>query len=298
MRNYFNVDQYISQLQSSDSITTCDAVPLPEISDNQNYIFISYSHQDYKQVYADLAVMYHAGVRFWYDRGLAAGKDWDAEAKRIIENPHCVGVIFFLSENLFLSGSVNKEIDLVRGNKEQSQKNYFCVNLTDVQPSRILRNIMRMDDMLLDSAGLDMERIGILAKAYSDKMTYLRFSDSTHRKDLIDQISMQFNVVEAFTQNRGYLVDKKENKKISITEDTFIVGRTRRKCHYCIENDFGVSVVHFSVISSPKGSMIMDFGASNGTYVNGRRIAPMTPVPLNDLDEIAFGNQVYVFSLA
>lgn len=298
MRNYFNVDRYISHLLSSDSITNCDVVPLPEISDNQNYIFISYSHQDYKQVYADLAVMYHAGVRFWYDRGLAAGKNWDVEAKRIIENPHCVGVIFFLSENLFLSGSVNKEIDLVRGNKEQSQKNYFCVNLTDVQPSRILRNIMRMDDMLLDSAGLDMERIAILAKAYSDKMTYLRFSDSTHRKDLIDQITMQFNVVEAFTQNRGYLVDKKENKKISITEDTFIIGRTRRKCHYCIENDSCVSVVHFSVISTPKGSMIMDFGAINGTYVNGRKIAPMTPVPLNDLDEITFGNQVYVFSLA
>lgn len=214
MRNYFNVDNYISQLLSSDSINSCDAVPLPEINDNQNYIFISYSHRDYKQVYADLAVMYHAGVRFWYDRGLAAGKDWDTEAKRIIESPNCVGVIFFLSENLFLSGSVNKEIDLVRGNKEQPQKNYFCVNLSDVQPSRILRNIMRMDDSLLDSAGLDMERIGILAKAYSDKSTYLRFSDSAHRKDLIDQILSQFNVVDAFTSNRGCLVDKKETKNI------------------------------------------------------------------------------------
>ena len=297
MRSYFNVDNYISLLLSSDSITTCDAVPLPEISDNQNYIFISYSHRDYKQVYTDLAVMYHAGVRFWYDRGLAAGKDWDIEAKRIIESPHCVGVIFFLSENLFLSESVNKEIDLVRGNKEQSQKNYFCVNLTDVQPSRILRNIMRMDDVLLDSAGLDMERIGILAKAYSDKMTYLRFSDSTHRKDLIDQISMQFNVVEAFTQNRGYLVDKKTEHKIPITENNFIVGRARRKSHYSIEGDSYVSVVHFSIISSPKGSMIMDNGAENGTYVNKRRIPPMTYVPLNNLDEIAFGNQVFVFSL-
>ena len=241
--------------------------------------------------------MFHAGVRFWYDRGLVAGKNWDEEAKRIIENPHCVGVIFFLSENLFLSESVNKEIDLVRGNKEQSLKNYFCVNLSDMLPSRILRNIMRMDDSVLDLAGLDMERISVLANAFSDKMTYLRFSDSTHRKDLVDHISSQFNVMEILKQNRGYLLDKKTDQKIPITEDNFIVGRTRRKCHYCVEGDDSVSVVHFSILSSPKGNMIMDFGAINGTYINGKRIAGMTPVPIYDSDEIGFGGQTYVFKL-
>jgi len=73
MRKYFNVDTYLTQLQASSGITGCDAVPVPDIGENQNYIFISYAHQDYKQVYEDLAVMYHAGVRFWYDRGLTAG---------------------------------------------------------------------------------------------------------------------------------------------------------------------------------------------------------------------------------
>lgn len=297
MRKYFNTDAYISQLMASDSIVSCDPVPLPEISENQNYIFISYAHQDYKQVYSDLAVMYHAGARFWYDRGLPAGKNWDAEAKKMIENPRCVGVIFFLSENLFLSKSVNEEIDLVRGNEEQSRKNYFCVNLTNALPSRILRNIMRMDDDVLDKAGLDMGRISVLANAFSDKMTYLRFSDATHRKDLINHIAEQFNVMEPIKQERGYLVDKKANQKIPITEDNFVVGRKRRKCHHCVENDVNVSVVHFSILSTQGASMIMDFGAINGTYVNGKQIASMTPVQLHNLDEIQFGDQTYVFRL-
>lgn len=295
MRNYFNTEAYLSQLNAATDISSCDAVPLPDISDNQNYIFVSYAHRDYKQVYADLALMYRAGVRFWYDRGLVAGKDWDAEAKRIIENPHCVGVIFFLSENLFLSESVNKEIDIVRGSDEQSRKNYFCVNLSDLSPSRILRSIMRMDDAVLDLAGLDMDRISVLANAFSDKMTYLRFSDPSHGKALIEQISSQFNVLDTVSYNRGYLLNKHTGERIPITEDTFVVGRTRRKCHYCIENDNDVSVVHFSVLSGPSGNLLMDFGATNGTFLNGKRLTRMGPTLLKDADEIGFGHQIFVF---
>ena len=157
---------------------------------------------------------------------------------------------------------------------------------------------MRMDDSVLDLAGLDMDRISVLANAFSDKMTYLRISDTNHRTDLVNHITNQFNVVESNQQERGYFIDKKTNHKVEITEDTFIVGKTRRKCHHCIEDDSNVSVVHFSILSSPKGNMIMDFGAMNGTYVNGRRIASMTPVPIYDLDEIDFGDQTYVFRLS
>lgn len=296
MRKYFNVDTYLTQLQASSGITGCDAVPVPDIGENQNYIFISYAHQDYKQVYEDLAVMYHAGVRFWYDRGLTAGKDWDAEAKRIIEDPHCVGVIFFLSNNLFLSKSVNQEIDIVRGNGGQPLKNYFCVNLANKAPSHILRNIMRMDDEVLDRAGLDMERIAVLAGAFSDKMTYLPFSDPSHRKDLVNQISAQFNVMDALQPQRGYLILQSTGERIPITEDAFVVGRTSRKCHYSVTDDHLLSVVHFSIYSDPRGCMILDYGSTTGTLLNGKRLAPMAICPLNDGDAISAGSQVFIYS--
>lgn len=107
MRDYFDVDQYVKKLEQSENIQDCETVPIPDIAENQNYIFISYSHKDYKKVYADLAFLYREGVHFWYDRGLSAGKNWDAEVKERIENPRCSGVIFYLSENMFLSRSVN-----------------------------------------------------------------------------------------------------------------------------------------------------------------------------------------------
>jgi len=39
------------------------------------------------------------------------------------------------------------------------------------------------------------------------------------------------------------------------------------KSHYCIEDDNKVSAVLFSVISTPEKTMIMYFGAINGTYI-------------------------------
>lgn len=80
----------------------------------KNFIFVSYSHRDYEKVYSDLAYFSynsHTRVRFWYDEGLPIGKDWEKAAQKVMEKPNCVGVVFYLSKNLLLSGSVFKEID-------------------------------------------------------------------------------------------------------------------------------------------------------------------------------------------
>ena len=298
MRNYFQVDSYIQQLEQANSISACDAVPIPDIADNQNYLFISYAHQDYKKVYADLAVLYQAGVRFWYDKGLSAGKNWDTEVKSVIENPRCCGVIFFISENSFLSKSVNQEIDLVIGEDNQVRKNYFCVNLTEEQPSRILRTILRMDDEVLDVAGLDMDRISTLARAFSDKQTYLPFSATEHSKQLLNQISMQFDVMNQQQEKHDYFILAEKNEKIQITDDTFFIGRDRRMCHYCIDSDSSVSKIHIRIDSEDSEARVIDMNAANGTYLNGQRIQPKEPVLLKDKDEIKIGQQILVYHVA
>ena len=56
----FCAEEYKKLLAKSETISDMEAVPLPLVRDDQNYIFISYSHQDYKQVYSDLADMYEA----------------------------------------------------------------------------------------------------------------------------------------------------------------------------------------------------------------------------------------------
>ena len=51
----FDITEYCNELLKSENISDCERVPVPAISEDQNYIFISYAHKDYKKVYADLA---------------------------------------------------------------------------------------------------------------------------------------------------------------------------------------------------------------------------------------------------
>lgn len=149
----FNYKDYQENLKNSTSITDCDTVPVPQCAEHQNYIFISYSHKDYKKVYHDLAAMYEAGVRFWYDDELTAGFNWDDEVYKKITDPHCSGVIFYISEDFFASESIYKEIltTLGKNNKiasAESPKNYFCVNLSDKMPSSLIEECITVNPNL------------------------------------------------------------------------------------------------------------------------------------------------------
>ena len=46
----FNYNEYKLHLENSLSIKDCEMVPVPKCAEHQNYIFISYSHKDYKKV--------------------------------------------------------------------------------------------------------------------------------------------------------------------------------------------------------------------------------------------------------
>jgi len=295
MRDFFDVEQYIKKLEQSEHIQDCESVPVPVITEKQNYIFVSYSHKDYKKVYEDLAYLYREGVRFWYDRGLPAGKNWDAEVKERLESPRCSGVIFYLSENMFLSKSVNEEISLVLGEEQQARKNYFCINLSDGQPKDILKNIMRMDDEVLENAGLDMERIMVLAKAFNDKQTYLQQERLGYRFDLLNQIQEQFDVVGEPKKKRGVLMETLTGRVIEITSDIFTMGRAGYAMNSCVFNDNYVSRIHATIITREEDYLIVDNVSAGGTYLNGERLEPKEEYCLHSGDKICLGRLELTF---
>lgn len=103
-------------------------IPAYDGGDGGNYVFVSYSHKDFKSVYNDLAFFYYntrKRVRFWYDEGLPAGDDWFEIAEKHLNDHRCVGVIFYLSENLLRSPAVLQEIELVK----KMGKPYFTISL-------------------------------------------------------------------------------------------------------------------------------------------------------------------------
>src|SRR5262245_65238246 len=71
--------------------------------------------------------------------------------------------------------------------------------------------------------------------------------------------------------------------------DTFIVGRSKRSHFRLPHKDKYFSRVHFMVEVNPPHCRLMDMGSTNGTFVNGEKVAM---VDLKHGDEIKGGRTV------
>ena len=200
----FRAEAYKQALAASSDLLSCDKIPVPKDYYMQDYIFISYSHKDYRQVYAELADLHESGIPFWYDEGLIAGINWDDEVRKRMNDPRCRGVIFFMSDNLFLSQSIQTEIRIVLGedggdseiHAPMRKLDYFSVNLTEDLPSSILkRNFSRKS---FDGAEDEMDSLAewnnTLRRAFPDKATFLPIGQAQHKDKLIEQIGLRFSI--------------------------------------------------------------------------------------------------------
>ena len=74
------------------------------------YIFISYSHNDAKEVLEVISFLKTNHFNVWYDEGIKSGSEWADEIARRIK--HSKQFICFMSENSVLSKSVKDEIHI------------------------------------------------------------------------------------------------------------------------------------------------------------------------------------------
>lgn len=191
----FNAKTYKKTLFKSTTIQDCKKIPV--LSGNEPYIFISYSHKDYKQVYADLADLHESGIRFWYDTDLLAGINWDDGVRKRLTDPKCRGIIFYLSDNSLRSEAILTEIRIAIGEDSATSclpKNldYFAVNLTSDLPSVLVNRIF-------DGTDNGNERKRILEKAFPDEQIFLIHEDGKNKKKnywpkLIQNIMLRFNI--------------------------------------------------------------------------------------------------------
>ncbi len=99
--NCINKTENIGEMQSA-------WFPEPHL---QEYYFVSYSHKDYKKVYADIFSLQNNGIPIWYDRGMPPSKSWKETAQEFIDKYDCKGVIFYVSENSLQSEAIHKELE-------------------------------------------------------------------------------------------------------------------------------------------------------------------------------------------
>ncbi len=64
------------------------ANPQPAYEGREPYVFVSYSHEDREDVYAEIAGLQDQGVNIWYDAsGLSAGSEWSNALAAAIRVP-------------------------------------------------------------------------------------------------------------------------------------------------------------------------------------------------------------------
>lgn len=85
--------------------------------------------------------------------------------------------------------------------------------------------------------------------------------------------------------------------EITVTEGTLSVGR-RPGNTYVITNDAYISGRHAQIETDSTGTYLTDVGSTNGTSVNGQKLAPGERQLLLEGDEVQLGQTKYVFALA
>jgi len=108
-------------------------------------------------------------------------------------------------------------------------------------------------------------------------------------------------------QGKRAIVLKESGKEIALPEkDEITIGREDPISEVFPDVDLtpyggdegGVSRLHCRIVKNASGVVIEDMKSTNATFVNKKRLAPNTPHPLSDGDEIRLGKVVLIYKSA
>ena len=83
--------------------------PFPAYSGDEDYVFVSYSHNDNALVYPEIAWMNLRGFNIWYDEGINPGASWRNEVADAIERSKLF--IYFVTPRSATSVQCQKEVN-------------------------------------------------------------------------------------------------------------------------------------------------------------------------------------------
>jgi len=92
-------------------------------------------------------------------------------------------------------------------------------------------------------------------------------------------------------------MDKGIIKYFKLAEDKMSVFGREEHVDFQIRNDALVSREHFSIERERNGFVIIELGASNGTFLNDKRLEPNSIVLLKEGDKIRAGEQEFIFRM-
>jgi len=125
-----------------------------------NFLFVSYKHDNAEIVTEVINFLFEQGVRLWYDTDLVIGDKWPEVAEKLIKHENCRGVIFFNSVESFQSEPVFLERKYILEKMEMCQKSgqtFFSIPVNIGQPSTML--LLKSVFQSLPNEDREIERI-------------------------------------------------------------------------------------------------------------------------------------------
>lgn len=182
--------------------------------DSLKYVFVSYSHNDIDIVYKDLNKLWELNANFWYDKGFLINptKNWDDIAKDKILDDNCVGAIFYVSKNSFLSDAVYNEVTLCI--EKQKKTPLFDYKIVMIGGD----NIFEIQNCCNINAQFTSERLINLHQIWgSEKIVYHYRSDNEHI----------YNVIK-WMNSIGCIDDLRfeDENRVIVRSDYVIMGNT------------------------------------------------------------------------
>ena len=70
------------------------------------------------------------------------------------------------------------------------------------------------------------------------------------------------------------LIRRKTGERISINQNSFVIGSIKDSVDYCISDNTNISRKHACIMKLEDGYYIQDMNTTNGTFVNDMRVMP------------------------
>jgi len=82
--------------------------PFPAYKGNEQYIFVSYAHDDDTHVYPEIQWLHQQGFNLWYDEGISPGSEWHTKLAESIENSSLF--LYFITPQSVKSDHCQREV--------------------------------------------------------------------------------------------------------------------------------------------------------------------------------------------
>lgn len=116
-----------------------------------------------------------------------------------------------------------------------------------------------------------------------------------------DDVYGETTVFEQDTDSNAqyaYLIRKRTGEKIIIKGREFVMGKDPSQTDYCITGNSAISRVHVVILSTGLGYDVSDKNATNGTFVNGVKVAAYQKTSLKQGDILRLADEDFEFQLS